>query len=99
MRRRRGMTLAELIMALAITSIVGAGVVAMTDAECRKRRKFGFRIEDLHGDWTSRGPRGDLTKIIVDNARVNYNGKPAPALQVIDGSVVWSASKFVLSPP
>jgi hypothetical protein len=35
MRRRRGMTLAGLIMALAITSIVGAGVVAMTDAVAR----------------------------------------------------------------
>lgn len=32
MNRRRGLTLAELIMALAITAIVGAGVVAMTDA-------------------------------------------------------------------
>ena len=32
MRRRHGLTLAELLMALAITAIVGAGVVAMTDA-------------------------------------------------------------------
>ena len=35
MKRRRGMTLAELIIALAITSVVGAGVVAMTDAVAR----------------------------------------------------------------
>ncbi|MDG2031612.1 MAG: prepilin-type N-terminal cleavage/methylation domain-containing protein [Phycisphaerales bacterium] len=35
MTSRRGMTLAELIIALAITSVVGAGVVAMTDAVAR----------------------------------------------------------------
>ncbi len=35
MRPHRGMTLAELVIALAITSIVGAGVVAMTDAVTR----------------------------------------------------------------
>lgn len=35
MTARRGMTLAELLIALAITTIVGAGVVAMTDAVAR----------------------------------------------------------------
>lgn len=35
MSTRRGMTLAELLIALAITTIVGAGVVAMTDAVAR----------------------------------------------------------------
>ena len=35
MRTRHGMTLAELLIALAITAIVGAGVVAMTDAVAR----------------------------------------------------------------
>ena len=35
MRPRHGMTLAELLIALAITSVVGAGVVAMTEAVAR----------------------------------------------------------------
>jgi prepilin-type N-terminal cleavage/methylation domain-containing protein len=35
MKRLHGMTLTELIIALAITSMVGAGVVAMTDAVAR----------------------------------------------------------------
>ena len=35
MRPRQGMTLAELLIALAITSVVGAGVVAMTEAVAR----------------------------------------------------------------
>lgn len=35
MRPARGMTLAELVIALAVTSMVGAGVVAMTDAVAR----------------------------------------------------------------
>ena len=32
MTQRRAMTLTELLIALAITSIIGAGVVAMTEA-------------------------------------------------------------------
>ena len=52
-----------------------------------ERRKLGVRTEDLRGNWES----SIQAKIVVEPARVLYDGREAPAPRAnADGSVEWS---------
>ena len=51
-----------------------------------EHRKLGVRTEDLRGNWES----SIQAKIVVEPARILYNGREAPAPRAgADGSVEW----------